>query len=378
MIKTCKNYMSVTDYKDDYENSEIYAVDEENDIPYGDTYAMIDADVDNNIDTYSDTYDVDDENVVDKNAQTSKVYPEIVETPLTAIHNIYPIMSKDELLTCIAKYQKTGDRKCRDRVVYSNINLIHSIIRRYHFDTMIYNNASVDYDDLVQVGVMGMITAIERFDCTKNVTFSTYVYYWVRQRIYRYITSVGNVTTPVHMRSLLNRIIYIKTLLSDAGIAPTIQAISDETGITCEFLRELANYDPQTVSLDAPISADVNKSTAIGEFIADNTNIEDDATKGMLLQAVEQYISKQPEKTRDILYMRLGLGVYNREYTLQEIADKHDLTRERVRQITLRHLRLMHNDKAILAAAGKSADCVFTGRFVDTAYKPRNYAYMEI
>ena len=352
MTHTYKNYEPVTEYTDEtnfinktdctaeYVNETTVAGVPDSTAVIGTDANMVDNDTDDSMVMYDDTDNDTDNDTANENAT------------VVIAHNICPQMPSQDVTDCIAKYLETGDTKYRDRVIYSHIDFVHAIIHRYHFDTMIANNASISYEDLLQVGLLGLMTAIAHFDITKQIAFSTYAFFWVRQHILRYIISVSNITIPVHLRGVLNRIAYIRYLLTEAGIEPTVQAVSDETGLTCDFVRELAQYDQPTLSLDAPVKIG---GDALGEFLPDtaDANIEDVVAAGVLQQTVEKYIFKLPAKDRDILFMRLGLNGYSKTYTLQEIADKYDITRERVRQIIQKHLRLMRYDKDICIAADK-------------------------
>lgn len=261
-------------------------------------------------------------------------------------------LSVGEIRNNIQKYRETGDKAYRDKVILSNLDLVHCVIHRNKFDLLAANNGSFSYDDIFQAGVAGLIRAIDRYDVDMGTAFTTYAYYWVRQSVLRCITNMRGVRLPVHVREVINKLLYIRTVLQEAGVEPTCEALSKEIGLTEEYISSLLLYDLQLVSLDAPVQGEGNRDTVLGDFLADDTvNTEQKATENFLYTALMQVVGKFTGRTYDIICMRLGVGVYSHSHSLQEIADKYELSRERIRQIIGKCLRKMRYDKQIREVA---------------------------
>lgn len=310
-------------------------------------------DDDTNVNNYLDTYvDTISDLQVSKDFQNLQdnvpVYSKS-NSPHT-VNGVY--MPAEEIRNCIQKYRETGDKTYRDKVIMGHFDLVHYVIHRYRYDLLATNNGNFDYDDIFQAGLEGLMSAVNHFDVDYGTTFITYAYYWVRQAMQRCILELRGFRLPVHLRERLNKILYIRNVLSDAGVEPTVAALSQETGLSEEYLSRLLQHDIQMISLDATVSEEMCGTRTYGEILSDiHADTEQKLTESALLTAVVNTVNKQTDRTRDILSMRLGINGYAHPYTLQEIANKHGLSRERVRQVAEKYLRQLKYDKQIRTIA---------------------------
>lgn len=205
----------------------------------------------------------------------------------------------------------------------------------------------LDFEDLEQVGFIGLIKAAQKFDVNQGVTFSTYAVYWIRQAISREIMDNGYaIRIPVHMMERINKVIYWDNILRHEGyeLEKRINQISDELDFTLEVVKECLilkkNYLTYA-SLNSPVGEE--EESELGEFIPidDELQTEDLAMEILLREQLEKVLSTLKEREQIILRLRFGLDD-GRGRTLEEVGKMFNVTRERIRQIeaiALRKLR---------------------------------------
>jgi RNA polymerase sigma factor (sigma-70 family) len=216
-------------------------------------------------------------------------------------------------------------RELKVRLMEANLRLVVSIAKRYQ-------HSNLALLDLAQEGNLGLMKAVDRFQYRRGFKFSTYATWWIRQAITRAIADTGRtIRLPVHVIESLNRIAAARRALArELGRDPTIQEIAGRTGMPAEKVMLATRSAVPLASLDAPVAEDA----VFGDFLADAGAWSPDAPllEKDTLHHVKLALESLNERERRILELRFGM-LDTREHTLQEIADRYGLSRERVRQL---------------------------------------------
>lgn len=202
----------------------------------------------------------------------------------------------------------------------------------------------LDFEDLEQVGFIGLIKAAKKFDFQKGTAFSTYAVYWIKQAISREIMDNGFVIRiPVHMMERIVKVIQLdnKLVEKEKKLSKRIKQISVDLGITEKEVREclvLRNNFLSYTSLNVPVG--VEEETELCEFIADDESdsVEDKVYDLLLHEQLEEVLRTLTDREEKVLRLRYGFED-GRTHTLEEIGKKYNLTRERIRQIEAKALR---------------------------------------
>ena len=244
----------------------------------------------------------------------------------------------------LAKRIIDGDSEARNLLARANLRLVVSIAKRY-----VGRSPDLTLLDLIQEGNIGLFKAVDKFDYTKGFKFSTYATWWIRQAITRALADQSRtIRIPVHMVETIAKYKQtVRRLSQELGRDPLAEEISTEMGLDVEKIYNIEKINQDTISLENPVGDEDDKST-LGNFIADDkiTPPDQDASRRILADQIEEILDDLSPKERKILAMRNGLedGIY---HTLEEVGKEFGVTRERIRQIEAKALeKIRHHEKA--------------------------------
>src|SRR3954471_5165263 len=244
----------------------------------------------------------------------------------------YPLLTKLEEIQ-LAKRVEQGDMIAKRRMIESNLRLVVSIAKNYR-------GQGLGFLDLIQEGILGLIRAVEKFDWRRDLKFSTYATWWIRQAVARALADKSRtIRLPVHVVERLQKINRAeRTLMLRLAREPSNEEIANEAKLPLHQVLDVRSASRSPISLEEPVGDD--GETSFSDFLADSEAIDPaDAVEDRLRQeALQLGLEHLPERNRRVLELRYGLDGRDPR-TLDEIGREFGLTRERIRQIEVEALR---------------------------------------
>lgn len=262
-----------------------------------------------------------------------KISKSITNRELASLDKYLADIAREDMVSAeeeviLAQKIKTGDKAALERLVRANLRFVVSVAKQYQ-------NQGISLPDLINEGNVGLIKAAQRFDETKGFKFISYAVWWIRQSILQAVAEQSRlVRLPLNQVGSLSKIKKTSSRLEQLyHRQPTIKEIAEELDLPEDKVVAAFRMNTKEVSMDAPIGGDDDDMSLIDTIIPDG-DLDTDANIVRKLNVMEIHRSMAilTDKEREIINLYFGIDS-SHNYTLEEIAYRLDLTRERVRQI---------------------------------------------
>ncbi len=265
-------------------------------------------------------------------------------------------VSLDKYLQEISKYEllrpeveaelsakiRNGDIQALDLLIKANLRFVISVAKQYQ-------NQGLTLIDLINEGNIGLIKAARRFDETKGFKFISYAVWWIRQAILQSLAEHARIVRlPLNKIGSISKVNQaFNDLVQKYEREPTPEEIAKELQIAPKEVRKAMAESERHVSIDAPIDEDDDRNLYSVLQNPDNQSPENDMMQQSLRLELLRVLGTLPQREAEIIKMYYGFDLPH-PLTLEEIGLQFDLTRERVRQIKGRTMRVLKQRSKIL------------------------------
>lgn len=272
-----------------------------------------------------------------------KISKQITQRDTGTLDKYLSDIAKERLLTAeeeveLAQRIKDGDQMALDKLVRANLRFVVSVAKQYQ-------NQGLSLQDLINEGNLGLVKAAQRFDETRGFKFISYAVWWIRQSILQAVAEQARIIRlPMNQVGALGKVKKAISILEQRlERRPTVKEIADAVGLDEDKVEQLMNLTSRHVSTDAPLD-DSEDANFLDIFVQeDETKTDASVEQESTNKAIRHSLDMLSEKERTIITMYFGLGT-QREYSLEEIAMKFDISRERTRQIRDRALKRLKSE----------------------------------
>lgn len=241
-----------------------------------------------------------------------------------------PVLSNEEKEKLFIKI-KAGDNKAREEFINGNLKLVLSVVRKF-------NNRGENVDDLFQVGCIGLIKAIDNFDLSQNVLFSTYAVPMIIGEIRRHLRDNNSIRVSRSLRDIAYKALQAKeALIAKNNKEPTLEEVAKEIGFTKEEISNALDAIQDPVSLYEPIYNDGADSLFLMDQISDDKNVDENWIEDI---AISEGLKKLNDREKMIIKKRFFDGK-----TQMEVADEIGISQAQVSR--LEKTALLHMKKNI-------------------------------
>ena len=237
-----------------------------------------------------------------------------------------PVLNSEEKEELFRRI-KEGDGQARELYIKGNLRLVLSVIRRFQ-------NSNENADDLFQIGCIGLIKAIDNFDTTLQVKFSTYAVPMIIGEIRRYLRDNNSIRVSRSLRDTAYKAIYAKEgFVKKYSKEPTVQEIAEEIGISKEDIVFALDAIQMPVSLHEPVYSDGGDTLYIMDQVSDKKNREENWVEELSLEAAMERLN---ERERFIIQLRFFEGK-----TQMEVAEQIQISQAQVSRLEKNALKIM-------------------------------------
>jgi len=274
-----------------------------------------------------------------------KIAHSITNRDNTSFEKYLQDISKEQMISPeeeveLAQKIRVGNKEALDKLVKANLRFVVSVAKQYQ-------NQGLGLQDLINEGNLGLIKAAKRFDETRGFKFISYAVWWIRQSISHAIADQSRIVRlPVNQLGAVNRIKKeISRLEQVYNRPPTIEEISEAIDLAPDKIREIIKIASRHISMDAPVSNE-DDTNFIDTFVSDDvTRTDSILIKESLEHEINQTLDVLEYREKELICMFFGIGK-SHEYTLDEIGERFNLTREGARQLKEKAIKKLKRNGA--------------------------------
>ncbi|MDR1860275.1 MAG: RNA polymerase sigma factor RpoD/SigA [Bacteroidales bacterium] len=256
-------------------------------------------------------------------------------------------IGKEELVTVeeeveLAQRIKKGDQTALEKLTRANLRFVVSVAKQYQ-------NQGLSLPDLINEGNLGLIKAAEKFDETRGFKFISYAVWWIRQSILQALAEQSRIVRlPLNQVGSLNKIIKASSKFEqEHERKPTPEELAASLDLPPEKVADTMRVSGRHISVDAPFVEGEDNSLLDVLVNSDSPNADKALINESLSREIDRALATLTDRESDIIRMFFGIGC--QEMTLEEIGERFNLTRERVRQIKEKAIRrLRHTSRSKL------------------------------
>ncbi len=262
-------------------------------------------------------------------------------------------IGKEELITVeeeveLAQRIRKGDQEALEKLIKANLRFVVSVAKQYQ-------NQGLSLPDLINEGNLGLVKAAEKFDETRGFKFISYAVWWIRQSILQALAEQSRIVRlPLNQVGSLNKINKAMARFEqEHERSPSSDELAKELELPREKVADTLRVAGRHVSVDAPFADGEDNSLLDVLVNSDSPNADRGLLNESLSTEIDRALETLTDRERDIIKYFFGIG--SSEMTLEEIGEKFDLTRERVRQIkekAIRRLRQSSRSKLLKSYLG--------------------------
>lgn len=255
-------------------------------------------------------------------------------------------IGREELISAseeveLAQRIKQGDKEALDKLTRANLRFVVSVAKQYQ-------HQGLSLPDLINEGNLGLIRAAKKFDETRGFKFISYAVWWIRQSILQALAEQSRIVRlPLNQVGSLNRITKeLAKFEQENQRRPSPEELAERLEIPVDKLSDTMNVSGRQISVDAPF-AEGEDNSLLDVLPNDDSPMADfSLNQESLSKEVDRALQQLHDREREIIKMFFGIGC--QEMSLEEIGEKFDLTRERVRQIKEKAIRRLKAQKSDL------------------------------
>ena len=274
-----------------------------------------------------------------------KIIKQVTHREALSVEKYLHEISKEDLLSTeeeveLARKIKKNDDEAFEKIIRANLRFVVSVAKQYQ-------NQGLSLPDLINEGNLGLIKAARRFDETRGFKFISYAVWWIRQSILQALAEQSRIIRlPLNKIGSINKINKaLSELEQKHEREPSLQEISRVLELAPEDIKEALRHANKPVSMDAPLNDEEEDSMYDIMESEENPAPDENLINESLNREIERALSSLSEREANIVRLYYGLG-NKHPFTLEEIGEKINLTRERVRQIKEKAIkRLKHTTR---------------------------------